>query len=106
MRVTSISYRETQTFGNYQNVTVDMTAALNDEDYADACDTLKGIVQSRIAARIAEHERRDYEAYERQEKSGELRDLESKVEEAREQWEKAKAFLAAHGIEAVEGFPF
>lgn len=111
MKVLTVSYRETRTFWNYQNVCVEMSAEVGADDrWQNVFEVAKTNVQIQLAKRVEEREReREREStarYEVSAKTHELQRIEDDIAEAKQRWERAKEFLAKHGISEVDDIPF
>lgn len=116
MRITSVSYRETRTFGEYQNATVELAVELEPGDDLDAAHAdLVREVRGRLDDRVAIHEREADDRAERnrmdwsiESKRRDLEEITTKVDAAREAWERAKAFLQKHGVDPtrLDEIPF
>ena len=106
MKPTSVFYRETKTFGNYQNVTIEMSAETGVHSLDETLEMLKRKVQEKLQERAEAEEIERETQWQRDNTSRAIDDLHDKVEQARAQWERAKDFLAKHGIELNEELPF
>jgi hypothetical protein len=99
MRITTVEYRQLRTFGNYQNESVGAIAVVEPgETTHEALASLKLWVKAELAARQDEAEARE-ETYGARH---ELARIERDIEDAKARWEKAKAFLARHGVSVDE----
>lgn len=103
-KITVIEYKETRTFGSFQNVTVGMVAEVClDETIHEAISQLKNAVQSELQLRVEEHER-SKEGPLIARASRELADLHEKLESLRKRWTDANKVLEQHGFS--EEMPF
>lgn len=115
--ITEVSYRETKTFGDYQNATVEMVASVNAGELAEqVLEILKGKVRDELARRESENDRLRKSEIEHRDLEWKLSDLrrdiaeqERKLDVLRERWAVAQEFLEKHGLNAIvddENMPF
>ncbi len=101
---TVVEYRETRTFGSFQNVTVGMMdLVMSSEHPHEAIARLKNAVQAELQLRVEEHER-SKEGPMIARASRELADLHEKYESLRKRWSDANKVLEQHGFS--EEMPF
>lgn len=99
MKILTIEYRETKSFGTYANVSVGAVVQVNPEHgHEDEYGRLVDWVRNKIDLRIAEARQRDEDRREVYRKTDELQTLERKIADAKDHWERAEAFLAKHGV--------
>jgi hypothetical protein len=107
MRIATVEYRRLRSFGNYENECIGATAEVGTNETAyEALSHLKAWVNEKLADTEREVEGRRRDENERWEASQELRELRQQIADAREVWEKARAFLASHGLDSPEAIPF
>ena len=114
MRIQTVEYRRLLSTGNFSNVTVGATAAVEDGDAAD--DVLRGLrswVEGKLAdeagidpERAREEVQRLHEYVRRA--RAELADVNQDLAVARAKWEQVAAFLEKHGVSAArfDDLPF
>lgn len=103
MKVKSVEYRETVSFGNYQNLSVGATAEVGEgESPLGALGDLARWVKHEADARARAREDEQQEEFRREMRADraerDLAEIEDKIKAASERWEKAKAFLAKFGV--------
>lgn len=103
MRIKAVEYRETVSFGNYQNLSVGATAEIEDgESPLGAIGDLARWVRAEAKVRAEAREAEQQEEFRREVRADraerDLAEIDGKIAAASERWEKAKAFLARHGV--------
>jgi len=107
MRITQVEYRELVTTGNYSNITIGATAAVEAGDApTGVLLQLKEWVRVQLAAKAAEREQVVDAETRLWEVQRQLADTERDLKVAADKWEAAKAFLDKHGIRLDEPLPF
>lgn len=107
MQIATVSYRETRSFGNYQNITIEAHAAVGPSEIPEEClSGLKSWVQAQLQEKIAYHQDQQEDDRRRWDKSAELRELEAKITEAENKWNAITAFMTRFGITDFGEVPF
>lgn len=107
MKITQVEYRETVSFGNFQNLSVGYTAAVGEHESPAAVLRTLAEMAGRDAKEAADRRERDREEQWRRESEADrvtrrLDELNALVEDAGLRWERAKAFLESHGIDTSQ----
>ena len=108
MMIRTVEYRKLVSTGNYENEVIGATAFVGPGESAD------GVLDELVAwvdSKHAESESRRTERHEFEMRcdisNRQLVDVERNLAVAEERWEKAKAFLAKHGVDVEDiGIPF
>jgi hypothetical protein len=100
MTIRTVEYRETRTFGDYQNVTVGLTADVDQDDNEErVLDVLKDWVQVRLAQRI-EHDRQAIqEEHAVREAGWELTEVRRKIDVEKIRLDRIREILKRNGVE-------
>lgn len=107
MKVDRVSYRETVSFGNYQNLSVEFSAAIGEgENPENAARSLAARARAE-ANRLAEEAERAMEAenrrcHDRDAAERDLADINRDIEVAKGRWERISEFLAKHGVDVSD----
>lgn len=107
MIITEVEYRRLVTTAEYSNTTVGATALVGEYDTSgDVLDALRAWVNAQLAAEVGQSER--VNQLRQREYNGEarIRDIRSRLDGLRRQWEQAAPILEAHGIAVGEMPPF
>jgi hypothetical protein len=107
MKIDRVSYRETRSFGTYNNVTIELSANVGPDEISGAVYArLKEEVEGAIAERISSEVFQAEYQHQHQKLSGELYNLTQEVNEAKRRRDVAAAFLKTHGIDKFDDIPF
>jgi hypothetical protein len=109
VKITRVEYRETVTFGNYQNATVGATAEVQEWNPVSTLAELKTFVQGELQKRKSAQEDEEELRYQKGVKDDELNRLQVRIDEMKVKWEAAKAFLEKHGVDTsryADDIPF
>lgn len=108
MRITALAYRETKTFGNYQNVTIEAQADLlsREDDPVESLGRLRDWVQVQLANRIKHHGQLEREEHECSEANYRLAEVNRQIDDAKAHWQRIQKFMAEYRIPPPEDIPF
>jgi hypothetical protein len=96
LTITSVGYSRLVNLGNYENEKV--TASARVEDGTDP-DAVLASLKDWVMTRVADAERRERERDQAGQLQWDIRGLELQLAQAKQKWEAAERFLAAHGID-------
>lgn len=107
MKIRTVEYRETVSFGNYQNLSVAMSAEVGDHESPEtALDELARRVKSEAIRRADEREQSDMEESNRESQARRhesyLREVCDQITVAESRWERIKEFLAKFGVDVSD----
>ncbi len=100
MKIERVEYRQLKSTGNFENETYGATAIVEKGEVAGVVmERLKDFVQEFFVSSVNNKERREDLRADIMHAEHELALLTRDIEQSKKTWEKAKAFLASHGLE-------
>ena len=105
MQITTVTYRRLKSFGNYEHEAVEATATIQ---YGESEEEVLTRLREWVTARLAVAEHAAETRHDVRQLAHEKHSLEQSVAALQERWEKAKTFLALHGVSTAiyDDLPF